>query len=162
MVYLSKNHTADKHEHFYWSNFPHHDIFHWLILICHVSGVCSPESKDGTCLGQVTVPAQWWPSITAHGAPRKMPRIMSSVYYSVRTVSGDCSVTSARDPGVRVLIPPQHVGQVELTGSQSGYQQLAGDEFLHMLIPQTSLYPGSRLYVPVFVEQPQVSNKEIP
>ena len=87
---------------------------------------------------------------------------MSSVYYSVRTVSGDCSVTSARDPGVRVLIPPQHVGQVELTGSQSGYQQLAGDEFLHMLIPQTSLYPGSRLYVPVFVEQPQVSNKEIP
>ena len=88
-----------------------------------------------------------------------MPRILSTVYYSVRVRtdgSGDCSVTSARDTKTRVVIAPQHVGQVELTASQSGYQQVAGDEFLHMLIPQSTLYPGSRLYVPVFVEQPQV------
>jgi hypothetical protein len=31
----------------------------------------------------------------------------------------------------------------------------SGDELLHLLIPQTPLYPVSRLYVPVFLEQPR-------
>jgi transmembrane protein 132 len=30
-----------------------------------------------------------------------------------------------------------------------------GDELLHLLIPQAPLYPVSRLYVPVFLEQPR-------
>jgi len=79
------------------------------------------------------------------------------VYYSVRTRSDldTCDTVASARGHVKVILPPQHVGQVQLTASQSGYQQVAGDEFLHMLIPQSPLYPGSRLYVPVFVEQPQ-------
>ena len=31
----------------------------------------------------------------------------------------------------------------------------SGDEILHLLIPQSPVYPGSKLYVPVFLEQPR-------
>ena len=87
-------------------------------------GVCSPE--DGTCLAQVTIPSLWWPSLTGQTG-RKIPKIMASVYYSVRTRSDldTCdSVASARGH-VKVILPPQHVGQVQLTASQSGYQQVS-------------------------------------
>ena len=108
-------------------------------------GVCSAGSGDtGTCLAQLTLPSHWWPPLASPGhTPAKVPRLLASVYYSVR-------------PGGRpVSSPPRPMGEVRLTASGSGYQQLAGDEFLHLLVPQSPLYPGSRLYVPVFVEQPQ-------
>ena len=28
-----------------------------------VSGVCSPGGRDGTCLGELTIPAGWWPGL---------------------------------------------------------------------------------------------------
>ena len=31
----------------------------------------------------------------------------------------------------------------------------AEDEILHLLVPQTPVYPGSKLFVPVFIEQPR-------
>ena len=123
-----------------------------------VSDVCVGDGDDGTCLAQVTIPSSWWPPITGADSGKKMPRLMTSVYYSVRTIAngGECTVVSARDvTRATVHVSPQHVTEVPLTSGQSGYQQVSGDEILHMLVPQTSLYPDSRLYVPVFVEQPQ-------
>ena len=102
--------------------------------------MCSAGHGDtGTCLAQLTLPSHWWPPLTE----AKTPRLLASVYYSVRGA------------GARVVSPPRPIGEVRLTPSGSGYQQLAGDELLHLLVPQSPLYPGSRLYVPVFVEQPQ-------
>eukprot|EP00092_Neocalanus_flemingeri_P018939 GFUD01020515.1.p1 GENE.GFUD01020515.1~~GFUD01020515.1.p1 ORF type:complete len:1459 (-),score=271.45 GFUD01020515.1:1899-6275(-) len=119
-----------------------------------VEGVCSPSGKDGTCLGQITIPSGWWPPLTAeNGKLTKHPKIVTQVFYSVQfKKDGECTL----GPSDQVTITPmQLIGPVPLAVSQSGYQQVASDEILHMLIPQTPLYPGSRLYVPVFVEQPQ-------
>ena len=119
-----------------------------------VEGVCSPSGKDGTCLGEITIPSGWWPSLAAeNGKLTKHPKIVTQVFYSVQfKKNGECTV----GPSDQVTITPmQLIGPVPLAVSQSGYQQVASDEILHMLIPQTPLYPSSRLYVPVFVEQPQ-------
>ena len=118
-----------------------------LLILSWCVGVCSAGHGDtGTCLAQLTLPSHWWPPLASPGlAPAKTPRLLASLYYSVR----------AAGAGARVLTPPRPIGEVRLTPSGSGYQQLAGDELLHLLVPQSPLYPGSRLYVPVFVEQPQ-------
>ena len=123
------------------------------VIKYYYSGVCRESGEEGSCLAQVTVPASWWPPLAGADTGKKVPRIVTRVYYSVSSVvSGvECSVTSARE--ARVHVSPQHVAEVDLVSGQSGYQQVSGDEILHMLIPQTSLYPGSRVYVPVFVEQ---------
>jgi len=119
-----------------------------------VEGVCSPSGLDGTCLGQITIPAGWWPPLTAeNGKLLKHPKIVTQVYYTVQyRREGECSL----GPSDQVTVTPsQLIGPVPLAITQTGYQQVAQDEILHMLIPQTPLYPGSRLYVPVFMEQPQ-------
>ena len=110
-----------------------------------VEGECLPSSQPGTCLAQLTLPSQWWPSITQETAARKQPKILSQVFYSVQLrSSGVCG---------RSIIAPQLIGSVPLSVSGAGYQQVSGDEILHMLVPQTPLYPASRIYVPVFLEQ---------
>jgi transmembrane protein 132 len=119
-----------------------------------VEGVCSPSGRDGTCLGQITIPSGWWPPLTAeNGKLLKHPKIVTQVFYSVQfKKDGECTL----GPSDQVTVTPiQLIGPVPLAVTQSGYQQVAQDEILHMLIPQTPLYPSSRLYVPVFVEQPQ-------
>lgn len=105
-----------------------------------VSGQCE---LGPTCLAQLTVPSHWWPDIRAERS-RKQPKIISQVFYSLKLCQSASSLTA-----------PQLVGPVPLSVSGAGYQQVAADQILHMLIPQTPLYPSSRLYVPVFVEQPQ-------
>ena len=44
---------------------------------------------------------------------------------------------------------------VPLTFPKNGYRQVGKDDILHMLLPQRTLYPNSRIYVPVFLEQPE-------
>ena len=102
-------------------------------------------SQPGTCLAQLTLPSHWWPPITQETG-RKQPKIVSQVFYSVQLSSsaGQCATS---------IISPQLIGSVPLSSSGAGYQQVSGDQILHMLIPQTPLYPSSRLYVPVFLEQ---------
>ena len=123
-----------------------------------MSSECSPGGRDGTCLGEVTVPSGWWPGLatTALGSATKHPKIVVGVTYSVMVGRrGECGVGVT---GSVTVGGPREVGRVPLEDSKSGYQQVAGDETLHLLIPQTPLYPGSRLYVPVFVEQPRVGS----
>lgn len=38
---------------------------------------------------------------------------------------------------------------------QRGYRQLGKDEILHMLLPQAQVFPNTRIYVPVVIEQPR-------
>ena len=53
------------------------------------------------------------------------------------------------------IIPETALASVPLTFPENGYRQVGKDDVLHMLLPQRSLYPNSRIYVPVFLEQPQ-------
>jgi transmembrane protein 132 len=121
-----------------------------------VSTACAPGGRDGSCLGQLTLPAGWWPGLatTANQAGTKQPKIVALVSYRV-TVGrrGECG--SPGPAGALVVGGERTVGGVPLEGARAGYQQVAGDETLHLLIPQAPLYPGSRLYVPVFLEQPR-------
>ena len=52
------------------------------------------------------------------------------------------------------VTPETPIGVVTLTQPSQSYHQLAKDEMMHMLVPQASLYPSSKFYVPVFLEQP--------
>lgn len=51
------------------------------------------------------------------------------------------------------LVPETPLGAVTLSLPDQSYHQLAKDELVHMLLPQAPLYPNSKFYVPVFLEQ---------
>ena len=57
------------------------------------------------------------------------------------------------------IIPETQLGNVPLVFPSRGYRQLAKDEILHMLLPQGAVYPNSKIYVPVFLEQPRTSER---
>ena len=55
------------------------------------SSVCSPDPRDGTCLGQTALPSSWWPSIIAveDSKKSKQPKISVKVTYSVFEIKRD-------------------------------------------------------------------------
>lgn len=122
-----------------------------------ISTTCSPDGREGTCLGQLTLPSSWWPSLaqtssTDAKSTVKQPKVNVKASYSVHETRGpSCKVHQvARVP----IVPETPLGAIPLTVPQLGYRQLAKDEIIHMLLPQPPLYPNSRFYVPVFIEQP--------
>jgi hypothetical protein len=56
-------------------------------------------------------------------------------------------------------MPETSLGSVPLVFPARGYRQLAKDEVIHMLLPQAAIYPNSKIYVPVFLEQPRTSER---
>ena len=54
-----------------------------------------------------------------------------------------------------ITIPETTLATVPLTFPNKGYRQVGKDDILHMLLPQRTLYPNSKIYVPVFLEQPE-------
>jgi len=124
-----------------------------------IEGLCSPSGKDGTCLGEVTIPSGWWPPIT-HNKATKQPPIVTRVHYYVQQVGAsqcrlDRYLLSGKGLGGISLQSTKLVGEVPLVLSQSGYTQIASDDILHMLVPNIPLYPSSRIYIPTFLEQPR-------
>ena len=76
--------------------------------------------EDGTCLGEVTIPASWWPSLTASRLA-KQPKVVVRALY--------CVVAECRQAGgplAELVTAPALVGELPLTLSQMGYRQLAG------------------------------------
>ncbi len=76
--------------------------------------------EDGTCLGEVTIPAGWWPSLTASRLAKQPKVVVRAVYWVV----ADCR--HAGSPLAELVSPPAVVGELPLTLSQMGYRQLAG------------------------------------
>ena len=103
-------------------------------------------SQPGTCLTQLTLPSNWWPPLTQTESLRKQPKILSQVFYSLQLRSEDGGGCG------RSVTAPRLIGSVPLASSGGGYQQVSGDDMVHMLIPQTALYPNTRIYVPLFLE----------
>ena len=60
------------------------------------------------------------------------------------------------------VAPETPLGAVTLSLPDQSYHQLAKDELVHMLMPQTPLYPNSQFYVPVFLEQQPLTSDEAP
>ena len=65
-------------------------------------------------------------------------------------------------PGRIPVAPETPLGAVTLSLPDQSYHQLAKDELVHMLMPQTPLYPNSQFYVPVFLEQQPLTSDEAP
>jgi hypothetical protein len=57
------------------------------------------------------------------------------------------------------IMPETPLGSVGLVFPARGYRQLAKDEIVHMLLPQAPVFPNSKMYVPVFLEQPRASER---
>ena len=79
------------------------------------------SGEDGTCLGEVTIPAGWWPSLTASRLG-KQPKLLIR---ALDWVVADCR-HAAGGHLAELLTPPALVGELPLTLSQMGYRQLAG------------------------------------
>ena len=125
------------------------------------------EEKDGTCLAQLTLPSGWWPSFTQKGQKAdketqaaKHPKVLVDVKYSAFETTGTtCSFRTKEERGglqlPRVPVTPETpLGAITLIQPAQSYHQLAKDELMHMLMPQAPLYPNSKFYVPVFLQQP--------
>ena len=65
-----------------------------------LTSTCSPDSRDGTCLGEIILPNRWWPSLAPTGSGSaeknkksgggkiKIPKIKVRVSYSVYETRG--------------------------------------------------------------------------
>ena len=69
-----------------------------------VSAHCTPDDRDGTCLGEAVLPSGWWPSLTNMGAgagskmTSKQPKVEVKVTYAVyETAARQCSAVAGGD-----------------------------------------------------------------
>ncbi|XP_057335778.1 transmembrane protein 132E isoform X1 [Microplitis mediator] len=145
-----------------------------------LTAACSPDGEDGVCLAQITIPADWWPSLpppdsSGHIKLTKTPPRLVQVAYSVlepRTVvltddmaadtyagvprtlpvSSDSGSSGSGGCRPRVQIQPvTPLGKIPLTPNRADYKEIKADDSLVLLVPHGPLYPRSRLHVPVFL-----------
>ena len=97
-------------------------LYHIRYVFCmYVINFSIFLGEDGTCLGEVTIPAGWWPSLTASRLGKQPKVVVRALYWVV----ADCRY-AAGGPLAELLTPPAVVGELPLTLSQMGYRQLAG------------------------------------
>jgi hypothetical protein len=65
----------------------------------------------------VTIPASWWPSLTASRLAKQPKVVVRALYWVV----ADCG-----SPLAELVSAPALAGELPLTLSQMGYRQLAG------------------------------------
>lgn len=145
-----------------------------------LTAACSPDGEDGVCLAQITIPADWWPSLpppdsSGHIKLTKTPPRLVQVAYSVleprtvvltddmaadiyagvpRTLSASSDSGSSGNGGCRPRVQIQPVtplGKMPLTPNRADYKEIKADDSLVLLVPHGPLYPRSRLHVPVFL-----------
>lgn len=120
---------------------------------------CSPSVEDGQCLAEITVPSTWWaplPSLDQTKAQKTPRRSVLASYYVLEPKnerSGDDadwrpSVDSC-SPHLQIQ-PLTRIDAVPLANARSGYRELKMDDVLFTLVPITSMYPRSKVYIPVY------------
>ncbi|XP_076253606.1 transmembrane protein 132C dtn isoform X1 [Rhynchophorus ferrugineus] len=117
---------------------------------------CSPNGEDGVCLAQVTIPSSWWPPLPLPekdgrpGKVQKTPPRLVQVAYSVLEPWPDEG--EGCHPKMQVQ-PSVILGTVTLTPAQAAYKEIKLTDALTMLVPYPSLFPMSRIHVPVFIDR---------
>lgn len=131
-----------------------------VCVVLHVSlgdylpltAACSPDSDEGFCLAQVTIPASWWPPLTppdSDGKPTKSPLRSVQASYSVLEPRG----SNTEDCVPRVQIQPvTPLASIPLVQARSAYREIRSDDLLSILVPHSSIYPLSRIHIPVFLQ----------
>ncbi|XP_055390024.1 transmembrane protein 132E [Condylostylus longicornis] len=121
-----------------------------------LKGRCMPEGEDGVCVAEVIIPSNWWPQLpppekeTNGSMPPKVPQRLVQVSYSV--FEPPTKNPELCEPKVQIQ-PLTSFAQVPLVAAQSAYKDLRADDSLTFLIPQPTLYPMSKIHVPVFLQQ---------
>ncbi|XP_055585542.1 transmembrane protein 132E, partial [Uranotaenia lowii] len=119
-----------------------------------LKGRCMPEGEDGVCVAEVVIPSSWWPLLPPpekDGRPQtllKTPQRMVQVSYSV--FEPPARSPEMCEPKVQIQ-PLTPFAKVPLVPSQMPYKELRADDTLTMMVPQQSLYPLSKIHVPVFL-----------
>ena len=115
-----------------------------------LAATCTPDVQTGTCLGELTLPPYWWPPEMEKGTsgnekPWKSPiRVWYSVYESPHT---GCEKLMPRV----VVQPLTYLDDVILLPWKGKVEEVTEDEIMRLLMPSTSLYPKSRVYIPVLI-----------
>ncbi|CAG7829002.1 unnamed protein product [Allacma fusca] len=136
-----------------------------------VTSSCSPDARDSTCLAELTLPIHWWPEAPTpnednSNVPIKPTKIPIQVSYAVyEPENGHCNeigMSTTYSYGIpgegsgtkRIQIqPPTQLATVVLTNAQKSYRVVKADasEAVKLLVPQGSLYPHAKFYIPVIV-----------
>lgn len=119
----------------------------------HLMSVCSlSASRDGVCLGEVVLPATWWPPLESSvwKASKQQKSIVRVEYALLQSPSLECSDTS-----LPVTAPPNvqsiYIANVSLSSVHGSYEEIKSDDVIRILVPQGPVYPRSKVYVPVYL-----------
>lgn len=123
---------------------------------------CSPSLEDGQCLAEITVPSTWWaplPSLDQTKAQKTPRRSVLVSYYvlepKMERAGGDDGSGEWRpsvdncSPHLQIQ-PLTRIDSVPLANARSGYRELKMDDVLFTLVPVASMYPRSKVYIPVY------------
>ncbi|OXA52948.1 hypothetical protein Fcan01_12010 [Folsomia candida] len=142
-----------------------------------VTSSCTPDSRDSTCLAELTLPIHWWPEVNNNNnnfednsgyssPPLKPTKIHVQVSYAVyEPENGHCNevgMSTTHSSGIpgegggtkRIQIqPPTPLATVMLVDAQKSYRVVKAEasDAVKLLVPQGSLYPHAKFYVPVIV-----------
>lgn len=123
-------------------------------------GRCMPDGEDNVCVAEVVIPSNWWPKLSppdrnGRSSNVKTPQPQLQVSYSV--FEPPAKNPEQCEPKVQIQ-PATVFAQVPLTPAQAAYKELKIDHMLTFLVPHQSLYPLSRIHIPVFLQTKPAQN----
>lgn len=121
-------------------------LVHLIDSFDTLNTTCSPsENASGTCLAEIVIPAIWWPPMD-DPSPKSLKR-MARVEYFVhpKNMHEPCNRPDAQPP-------KNHLANLPLSTSHGSYEEIRNDDFVSIMVPQTPIYPRSKVYVPVFLQ----------
>ncbi|XP_054088610.1 transmembrane protein 132C isoform X2 [Zeugodacus cucurbitae] len=135
-----------------------------ICVLLHISlgnqiplkGRCMPEGEDNVCVAEVIIPSVWWPgyplvtgsSRTSQKLPHRVMQASYSVFEPSPRNSEQC------EPKVQIQ-PLTIFAHIPLVAASVQFKEIRIDEQLTLLLPQNTLYPMSKIYVPVIFHQTQ-------
>lgn len=139
-----------------------------ICILLHVSlesykplhGRCMPDGEDNVCVAEVTIPSNWWPKLTPpdrNGRANNIKTPQPQVQVSYSVFEPPAKNPEQCEPKVQIQ-PATPFAQVPLTPALAAYKELKIDNMLTFLVPHQSLYPLSRIHIPVFLQTKAAQN----
>ena len=113
---------------------------------------CSPNANELICLIQITIPADWWPSIQRKVSSNNIIKEpVRSVELSYSLLNVDSSFCTSNFLNQQVL-SHVHLETVYLIPTQTSYKEVQLSEHFVLLLPSSSIYSLTRILVPIFYD----------
>lgn len=134
-------------------------------------------NKDGVCISEITIPANWWPAVNLDASPvgtgeqskqsqqanTKSKPGSAEVYYTA-VYSDKCGEISKLNTKTKLRehvdamsklnlqhnnLHIENAGKISLKPFEGNYEELTNDDIIRILIPQKSVNAKTRLHIPV-------------